>query len=418
MFRISSTTHARTTVRRSRFGTARAFVLSASLTLGAAGCGRESITSPPALEDPLSASVANGETLSAVRWNDIAQTLVGKNTPNQNATVRIMAYLTLTQHASVEIVANVRGVTRPRMRGAVAGASAPVLIYAFPADSALIESQVREEEATLPEWQRAAFRSAEVIGRTIAQYIVARARSDGFNVPWTGTVPVGAGKWSSLSVPPAPPLLPLAGEILPFFMAKGSQFRPGPPPAFDSPAYREALGEVRKISDTRTSQQDSLAKFWVLGTGGLIAGYWNTAAIELITKGRLGERAATRVLAVMNTAAQDALIACHDAKYTYWLIRPSGADTAIKTSVGVPNHPAYPSNHACLSGTTATVLGSYFPAAREQLQAKAHEAAASRLYGGLHYRFDADVGLEIARNVSRLALEAANRGRMTAMAQP
>lgn len=418
MLPISSTTHPFAKARRSRFGAARAFALVAVLTLSAARCGREDITSPPMLEDPLSATVSTGETLSAVRWNGIAQTLVGKNRPSQNATQRIMAYLTLTQHASVEIVAHVRGVTRPRMRGAVAGASAPVLIYAFPADSALIESYVREEEATLPEWQRAAFRSAELIGRSIARFVVARAITDGFTAPWTGTVPVGPGKWSSLSVPPAPPFLPLGGEILPFFMAKGSQFRPAPPPDFDSPAFRNALGEVRRIFDTRTPLQDSIARFWALPTGGLIAGYWNTAAVELITKGRLGERAATRVLAVMNTAAQDALIACHDAKYTYWLIRPSGADTAIKTSVGVPNHPAYPSNHACLSGASANVLGSYFPASRERLQAKANEASLSRLYGGLHYRFDADAGLEIARKVSQLALEAAHRGRMTAMAQP
>lgn len=418
MFPISSTTQPFVATRRSRFGAARAFTIAAVLTLSAARCGREDITSPPVLDDPISASVSTGDTLSAVRWNGIAQTLVGKNRPNQNAAQRIMAYVTLTQHASVEIVAHVRGVTRPRMRGAVAGASVPVLIYAFPADSALIESYVREEEATLPAWQRGAFRSAELVGRAIAARVVERARNDGFNVPWTGTVPVGPGKWSSLSTPPAPPLLPLGGQVLPFFMSKGSQFRPAPPPAFDSPEFRDALGEVRRIFDTRTPLQDSLAKFWAIPTGGLIAGYWNTTAIDLITKGRLGERAATRVLAVMNTAAQDALIACHDAKYTYWLIRPSGADTAIKTSVGVPNHPAYPSNHACFSGATATVLGSYFPAARERLHAKAHEASLSRLYGGLHYRFDTDAGLEIARKVSRLALEAAHRGRMTAMAQP
>jgi membrane-associated phospholipid phosphatase len=418
MVPISSTTQPRGKTRRSRLGAVRGFTIAAVLMLSAARCGKDDITSPPPLEDPITATISTGETLSSVRWNGIAQTLVGKNRPSQNAALRIMAYLTLTEHASVEIVAHVRGVTRPRMRGAVAGASAPVLIYAFPADSALIESYVREEEATLPEWQRGAFRSAEVIGRTVAQYVLARARSDGFNVPWTGTVPVGPGKWRSLNVPPTSPLLPLGGEVLPFFMSKGSQFRPPPPPEFDSPAFRDALGEVRRIFDTRTPLQDSLAKFWALPTGGLIAGYWNTAAIELITKGRLGERAATRVLAVMNTASNDALIACHDAKYTYWLIRPSGADTAIKTSVGVPNHPSYPSNHACFSGAAATVLGSYFPVAREQLQAKAHEASLSRLYGGLHYRFDADVGLEIARKVSRLALEAAHRGRMTAMAQP
>ena len=38
----------------------------------------------------------------------------------------------------------------------------------------------------------------------------------------------------------------------PFFLASGDEFRPAPPPAFGSPEYLAALGEVRQISDTRT----------------------------------------------------------------------------------------------------------------------------------------------------------------------
>jgi hypothetical protein len=35
----------------------------------------------------------------------------------------------------------------------------------------------------------------------------------------------------------------------------------------------------------------------------------------------------------------------------------------------------------------------------------AYDAGISRVFGGIHYRFDADVGLQIARGVTRLALE-------------
>jgi hypothetical protein len=52
-------------------------------------------------------------------------------------------------------------------------------------------------------------------------------------------------------------------------------------------------------------------------------------------------------------AAMDATIACYDAKFTYWLIRPYKADPAITTPIGRPNHPAYPSSHACNSGASA-----------------------------------------------------------------
>ena len=54
----------------------------------------------------------------------------------------------------------------------------------------------------------------------------------------------------------------------------------------------------------------------------------------------LSEREATRVLALANMAAFDASIACCDAKFTYWLIRPSQVDPAITLPIGQPLHPS------------------------------------------------------------------------------
>jgi hypothetical protein len=104
-------------------------------------------------------------------------------------------------------------------------------------------------------------------------------------------------------------------------------------------------------------------------------------------------------------AAMDATIACYDAKFTYWLIRPYKADPAITTPIGRPNHPSYPSSHACNSGASAYVLGALFPADAERLAAMADEAGESRLYAGIHYRFDKDAGLRIGRQVADLALQ-------------
>jgi hypothetical protein len=50
------------------------------------------------------------------------------------------------------------------------------------------------------------------------------------------------------------------------------------------------------------------------------------------------------------------------------------------------------------------VLAATFPAEARQLAAMAEEAAESRLYAGIHYRFDKDAGLRIARRVTALAL--------------
>lgn len=169
---------------------------------------------------------------------------------------------------------------------------------------------------------------------------------------------------------------------------------------------------MRRISDTRTARQDSIARFWAMASGTLIAGFWNTTASEIIHRKRLGERDGAHTLALMNTAAMDALIACADGKFTYWLLRPSQADPAITMPIGLPNFPAYPSNHACFSGAAAYTLGALFPHERQRLRGMAYHAGISRVFGGIHYRFDSDVGLEIARKVTRLALWLDRRGRL------
>ena len=190
----------------------------------------------------------------------------------------------------------------------------------------------------------------------------------------------------------------------PFFMESGNQFRPGPPPAFGSAKFLAALEEVRRFSDTRTPDQLRIAQFWALTTGSLTAGFWNEETTNRIERYHLNERRAARALALVHMAAVDATIACYDAKYTYWLIRPYRADPAITTPIGRPNHPSYPSAHACSSSAAASVLASLFPADAAQLAQMADEAGESRLYAGIHYRFDKDAGLHIGRQVAALAL--------------
>jgi membrane-associated phospholipid phosphatase len=190
----------------------------------------------------------------------------------------------------------------------------------------------------------------------------------------------------------------------PFFLQSGDQFRPGPPPAFGSAEYLAALAEVRSFSDHRTAEQLAIAQFWAMTTGSLVAGFWNAEASKLIARYHLNEARAARTLALSHMAMMDANIACHDAKFTYWLIRPYRADQAISTPIGRPQHPSYPSNHACMSGTAAYVLGALFPAEAARLAAMADEAGESRLYAGIHYRFDKNAGLGIARQVAALAL--------------
>jgi membrane-associated phospholipid phosphatase len=109
---------------------------------------------------------------------------------------------------------------------------------------------------------------------------------------------------------------------------------------------------------------------------------------------------------LMSAAGFDALIGCFDAKYHYWFIRPPQADPGIHTVFPTPQHPSYPSAHSCFSGAFSAVLIDAFPSERARLEAAAQEASLSRLYAGIHYRFDFEAGLALGRGAAALALAA------------
>src|SRR5207247_3142024 len=144
------------------------------------------------------------------------------------------------------------------------------------------------------------------------------AITDGFDQPWTGTVPVGPGLWFSSAKPPQPPVNAQLRGMRPFFLRSADQFRPAPPSAFGSPAYLAALAEVRNISDTRTAEQVSIAMFWAKGAGtSSISGFWNVMATGWIDESGLREREATHVFAFLDAALVDAALGCICVNVTY-----------------------------------------------------------------------------------------------------
>jgi len=359
----------------------------------------------PSLE---ASAVKFWEAGASVGWNAIERNLLVKRKfADPIAAFRQFAYLSLAQYNAVIAAKNGQdGAIHPSELAAVAGASAAVLTYFYPDEQAFLEGLVtaQRDGEVWPGEAQTDFAAGEAAGRAVAVQVIAGAATDRFNDPWTGTIPVCPGCWHS-NAPGLPPAHPQLGLMRPFFLTAGGQFRPAPPPAFGSADFLAALAEIRHFSDTRTHEQDSIAKYWVFPVGtSLIPGFWNSTTSDLIVRFRQDERTAAHTLALMNMAAVDALIASHDAKFFYWLIRPSQADPLITLPIAVPNFPSYPSNHAAVSTTIALILGNTFPSQRDRLAALADEAGLSRLYGGIHYRFDKTVGEEIARQVAALAL--------------
>jgi hypothetical protein len=339
---------------------------------------------------------------STMRWNEYACELIARNQVGQFPASRTLAYVNLAINNAI-VLAQLQG---RKPDGAAAGAAAAVLTYVFPKEEQAIGGRLSGETAALgADGQRAEFAAGVEIGRAAAADVIAAAKADRSDLTWSGPAPPGADKWSSRLQSPRPPLGPRLGEMRPFFLTTGADFRAPAPPSYGSPEFRAAVTEVRAISDHRTNEQLRIAQYWENLTGPFAAGLWNDVARGAISSHGLTEAESARVLALIHMVGLDAFIACHDSKYTYWVPRPTQVDPEIRPAIGVPNHPSYPSNHACISGAIGLVLDSQFPDQGGRYFAMGRQAGESRIYAGIHYRFDVDDGLVIARKVAERALQ-------------
>ena len=326
--------------------------------------------------------------------------------------MRVYTILSVAQDAAVNAARHNRAAS-PDM--AVANASATVLIELF-ADSA-VRASIARELARDGDLARTASRGAGQIsagrslGEHVARGVIAWAPPLNLVAPWNGTIPTGPGMW--YSAPGVPPIGIMLAEARGWLLDSPAQFRPAPPPAHGSPAWQAALEEVRRVARERTPEQTAIAQKWNAGDPWA---EWNETASAAIRRHHMSDADAARVLAVMNVAASDAVIACFEAKYHYWTIRPSQADTTLTLAenVGLPNFPSFPSGHACSAGAFDAALGHYFPEERAAFTRIAAEQAMSRLYGGIHYRFDNDGGLALGRMVARHDVERERRGGLNA----
>lgn len=310
---------------------------------------------------------------------------------------------------SVAICRAERAAERGSARAAIAGAASTVLSYLFPDAS----GRLRELAAETAGRGRAGLR----LGDRIGALVISRALDDRSGSVWAGQVPSGSEFW--VPTPPAfqaVPLEPLAGTWRPWNVSSAIALRPGPPPRPGSARFDRELLEVYDISRSLTDEQRRIADFWADGVGTVTPpGHWNAIALDLVRRHGVPTRSAARLFATMNTAQADAFICAWDAKYAYWSVRPV---TAIRRQLQVdwlphiatPPFPAYVSGHSTTSGAASRVLERFFPRRAAELRAMADEAAVSRLYGGIHFRSDNDVGLTLGRAVASEALAASRTG--------
>lgn len=243
------------------------------------------------------------------------------------------------------------------------------------------------------------------LGKAVAVAVLARAANDGIRTAagsaalWQGMAAAVTAKgeiaWESQESPKRPPMLPNFGRVAAWTLTPAQQaaLTPPPPPSTSSQQMQDELATVKRTVQQLTREQYAIAIKWNDGAGTYTPpGHWNDIAAEYIAEARQSEVRAARTLALLNMAMHDAGVACWDTKFKYYNPRPAQLDPTIKTKIGLPNFPAYPSGHSTFSAAAATVLGSIFPQHAGQFNTMADEAGISRLYGGIHFPSDISGG--------------------------
>jgi hypothetical protein len=370
-------------------------------------------------------------------WNDLAIKTVGStNAANQ---ARIIAMMNTAMYDAVNRTYNGAGnyynvgVAAPggNVRAAAAQAAHDVLVKINASQAAAYDTALQQSLALIGDG--AAKSNGVATGAAYALAMTNLRANDGSGAVVNYMPGDQPGQWRPTPPGNAPAAIPQWGGVTPFLLSSGAQFRPAAPPALGTPEYLDAYNEVKEIgalnSGTRTEDQTKSALFWDVSNGTT----WNRIAVDLISDDGLSTFENARVMAKVSTAIADSLIAGFDAKYTYNLWRPvtairEGEKDGIDETAGdenwsplfaTPAHPSYVSTHSMQSGAASAVLLSLVqdqafcntigPDTRcfTGIGQAAQDAANSRLWGGIHFRFDNEIGLETGKTVGRWALSQA-----------
>ena len=343
-------------------------------------------------------------------------------------------YAAITHLAMFEAVNAVEGEYRPYIgieaasdasaEAAAAAAAHAVLRAYFPARAVALDAALAASLASIPDGPSED--SGVAAGRAAATAMLALRANDGSAVPQP-YVPTSndPGRWQLTAVcPPSGGGLQHWGNVTPFGIPAARQFRPGPPPPLTSGPYRDSYDEVKAVgginSVLRTPDRTDVARLYA--TFSPVA--WANSAARQIIALRGGSTAQNaRAFALLNMAISDAAVVGFEAKYYYELWRPETAIRAAATDgnkktepdvdftplIAAPCFPSYPSNHAILSNAGRAVLEHLFGADGHDLTISSpavpgvmlHYTSLSditddiddaRVFGGIHFRFDQEVG--------------------------
>jgi hypothetical protein len=367
-------------------------------------------------------------------WTQLMYGSVGGSPPVQ---ARTAAMVEIAMHDAVSAAlahpdtSYLQGVSASGgdVRAAAAQAAHDVLVALNPTKTADYDAALASSLALVSD--PVARAAGQTTGSAYAAAIITTRTGDGSatagSTPYTpGTNP---GEWQPTS-PGVTAALPGWGDVTPFQLTSGDQFRAPPPPSLTSAEYAAAYAEVAAIgsagSMTRTADQSAAAQFWA-GAGGTS---WLSIAVGLAADEGMSTLEYSRMFATLGTSLADAFIAGFDTKYAYSFWRPVTAihggdldgnpDTAVDAGwtsyITAPSHPSYLSTHSIADATAATVLLAYIDDEAfcatfaglsrcfDGIQDASLDGAYSRVWGGIHFSFDSEAGLAAGTQLAQYEL--------------
>jgi hypothetical protein len=386
-------------------------------------------------------------------WNAIAVSTLISQGQSPFAQARFMA---ITQLAVFEAVDAITGDYKPYLGTVVApaGASADAAAVAaaynvlknyFPLASNL-DLAYAASLAAIP--NGSAKSGGIATGQAAAAQMIAVRNGDGSSPPqFYVPTSIDPGVWQLTPSCPAAGgvgfqwqnITPFGVPSIPGGQAWIAPFAPGPPPALTSRRYARDYNELKKVgsisSDLAERPQDraDVARFYAAASPSFV---FNLAARQVAVAEGSSLSANARVLALLNMATNDSLVASFWTKYHYNLWRPETAifegsldgnartdpDPTYVPYILTPCFPSYPSNHGSASNSAAEVLKRVYGAGGHAITMAipavpgvtlhytrfdqiTDDISDARIYGGIHFRFDQEAGADLGRDIGTSVYE-------------
>jgi hypothetical protein len=321
---------------------------------------------------------------------------------------------------------------------AAVGAAHAVMSSLYPADIALWDALKMSQYARMG--GREGVWSGLAYGAEVGEALLALRATDGSEAPHSYVVVDAPGLWRPTPPLYQPPVLPQWGAQTPWTMSSASMYRVTAPPALSSAAWADAYTLTQEIgglhSTLRTPEETEIALIWADGGGTYTPpGHWFEVAADLTLREGYTLAEAARLHALMGLAVADAGIMVWEAKYATNHVRPvtairvdgaldgnpaTTADPSWTPLISTPPFPEWVSGHAGFSGAASRVLARFVGTDAYAFTVRAHpacpvpdaersfthfseaadEAAMSRIYGGIHWIYAGEDGVDMGEQLA------------------